>query len=100
MVPIVPELGPWPFGGFPPAVELGGRVYRLSEWAWPYPHVVAQYREAKPELAAHLQVLDDGSYLVDHLDESNPDFSPVAHLLDDVIGSDSHRCSCSPKARP
>lgn len=94
MIPIAPELGPWPFGGFPSVVELGGRVYRLSAWAFPYPHVVAQYRQAQPELAAHLQVLDDGTYLVDHLDESNPDYAPIAHLVDDVIGADPS-CRCN-----
>lgn len=94
MIPIAPELGPWPFCGFPSVVELGGRVYRLSSWAFPYAGVVAQYRQAQPELAAHLQVLEDGSYLVDHLDESNPDFAPIAHLIDDVIGADPS-CRCN-----
>lgn len=100
MIPISPQRGAWPFAGLPLAVALGGRVYRRSEWAFPYPHVVAQYREDRPEHSAHLHVFDDGSWLVDHLDESNPDFAPVAHLLDDVIGADPHRCSCSQQRPP
>lgn len=86
MIRIAPEIGAWPYGrSFPAAVQIGGRVYCRSSWAFPYSHTLAQYREDRPERARHLHVLDDGNYIVDHVDEANPDYSPLWHLLVDVI---------------
>lgn len=86
MIEIEPEMGAWPYGqSFPELVQLGGRIYRRSGWGIPYAHTVAQYREDVPERSRHLHVLEDGNYIVDHLDEANPDFMPVWHLLLDVV---------------
>lgn len=86
MIQIAPEIGPWPYGrSFPRAVQIGGRNYVRTNWEFPYSHTLAQYREDRPERSRHLHVLDDGNYIVDHIDEANPDFEPVWHLLVDVI---------------
>lgn len=85
MLPLeVPEYGPWPLEGFPDALELGGVFYhRAIRKQW-YRGVLEQYREAVPRDSAHLLVLDDGNWIVDHLDSYNPDMGyPVRHFLKD-----------------
>jgi hypothetical protein len=67
-------------------VTLSGAVYRRTPWAWPRSGVVAQYREVRPVNSRHLFVLANGSFVVPHVDEVNPDLgSPLAHLVRDVI---------------
>jgi hypothetical protein len=36
-------------------------------------------------MSAHAYVLSDGTYLIDHLDEANPRYALLAHLLKDVL---------------
>lgn len=84
---IQPALtGVWQFEGFPRAIRINGtRFTRSRVWTWPYAGVVAQYREAQPTCAAHLQVLEDGTWRIDHLDEANPDQGRVVeHFVEDT----------------
>jgi hypothetical protein len=86
-LPVEPPLyGVWSFGGFPDVVELEGAIFNRAEWAWPfYSGVVAQYRQDVATNAMHLLVYRDGSYVVTHLDEFNPDLGfPVEHALVDA----------------
>jgi hypothetical protein len=70
----------------PAKVQLGGRVYRKSNWTWPRKGAVAQYREPLEMFSRHLIVFEDGHYEVDHLDDYNPDRGSVlGHLIADVI---------------
>jgi len=83
---VPPVRGRWTFGGFPAQVTLSGAIYRRTPWAWPRSGVVAQYREARPVNSRHLFVLSDGTFVVPHVDEVNPDLgSALAHLARDVI---------------
>lgn len=80
---VPPIVGRWP-GGRPELVELGGVVYRRARWRQRYPGAVDQYRADVPRDSAHLLVLGDGSYRVDHVDRFNPDAgSPLSHFLAD-----------------
>ena len=81
-----PFKGAWTFQGFPARVQLLGRTFAKATWAAPYPHVVAQYREAVDHNALHLMVHDDGTWSADHTDDANPDRGLVLeHTLRDVI---------------
>ena len=88
-VPVQPPIrGTWDAKGFPAAVTLQGRVFRKAEWAWPRDGVIAQYREDSPLDSRHLFVLADGSFVIDHVDEVNPDGpkgNPLAHFMADVL---------------
>lgn len=86
-VPITPPIrGRWPGPDFPETVTMAGRLFRKAGWAWPYTGVVAQYREAIPVNSRHLLVLDDGSFIIDHYDEANPDAgAAIDHLIKDVL---------------
>jgi len=86
VIPVRPEIaGTWPFQGFPPSVSLGGTTFVQATWAWPYSGVVAQYRANVPFNAAHLLVYANGTYVVRHLDEYNPDQGyPLEHAVKDA----------------
>lgn len=73
-----PQQGRWPFQGLPEEILVGGKRFQRTAWAWGYEGVVAQYREAAATNAMHLMVYRDGSWVIDHLDESNPDAGPLA----------------------
>lgn len=81
-----PVRGRWTARGFPEEVRMNGRVFKKATWQWPKPGVIAQYREAVPVNSHHLVVMRDGTFVVDHYDESNPDEGAVLeHLLNDVL---------------
>lgn len=86
-MPITPPIrGRWSAPGFPAEVTMAGRLFRKANWQWPYTGVVAQYREAIPVNSRHLLVLDDGSFIIDHYDEANPDSGAAfEHLVKDVL---------------
>lgn len=78
-----PIVGRWP-GGSPELVELCGiRFRRARRWTQSYRGCVAQYREDVPRNSAHLLVLGDGTFRIDHRDAFNPDASPVSHFIAD-----------------
>jgi hypothetical protein len=85
--PVEPHVsGSWAFQGLPHQVSLNGRTFNRARIASPfYSGVVGQYREAVPWNAQHLMVFGNGMYVVDHVDEANPDYGHlVAHALLDV----------------
>lgn len=86
-VAITPPIrGRWPGPDFPDTVTMSGRLFRKAGWKWPYTGVVAQYREAIPVNSRHLLVLDDGTFIIDHYDEANPDSDAAfKHLVKDVL---------------
>jgi hypothetical protein len=86
-LPVDPPIrGKWTSRSFPETVTLGGRVFQKAVWQWPRPGVVAQYRENVPESSRHLFVLQDGTFVIDHVDEANPDIgNPLAHFMNDVV---------------
>ena len=75
----------WEYEGFPPVVELVGRRFLLSSWAWPAAGVVAQYREDVARGSLHADVHDDGAVTITHADDFNPDRGLLAeHFFADV----------------
>lgn len=68
-----PPTGVWPHRDFPDEVQINGRTFRYAQWQKPYPGVVAQYREPVPRFSQHLKVRRDGTWIIDHVDEYNPD---------------------------
>jgi hypothetical protein len=86
ILPVIPaQTGAWPFAGFPPSVSMLGTTFEAASWASPFKSgVISQYREAVPFNARHLCVYADGTYVVDHQDEFNPDQGfPLQHALVD-----------------
>jgi hypothetical protein len=78
--------GQWPYTTLPAAVHLGKRAFNRAKFVAQKPGVVGQYREAVATNAMHLYVLHDGTYVITHLDESNPDMgNALAHLWNDVV---------------
>lgn len=81
-----PLRGQWTFDGFPPEVTMLGRVFKHSKWAAPMRMVVAQYREDVPHNSMHLLVKADGTWIIEHTDDANPDRGLVLeHAFRDVI---------------
>lgn len=81
-----PIRGVWTAPGFPKSVTLRGRVFKRAQWKFPKTGVVAQYREAVPVNSHHLLVLGDGTFIIDHYDEANPDAGrAIEHLIKDVL---------------
>lgn len=81
-----PLTGHWPYANLPAEVHLDGRLFRKARLSVQKTGVVGQYREAVPENSMHLYVMYDGTYLVTHLDEANPDMGKaLMHLLKDVV---------------
>jgi hypothetical protein len=81
-----PVRGRWRSSGYPESVTVDGRMYRKAQWKWPKPGVVAQYREAVRDNSHHLYVLADGTYVINHYDEANPDQGlAFEHLVRDVL---------------
>lgn len=72
-----PITGRWPFLDYPPSLELRGRRFVRARWSIAYPGVVAQYREDRSRRSAHLKVLENGTWVIDHRDEYNPDRGAV-----------------------
>jgi hypothetical protein len=74
----MPVRAAWPHPDLPPTVHLQGRTFRQTSLALPVAGAVGHYREAVPFQSAHLVILDDGTYLIDHIDEANPDMGQAA----------------------
>ena len=70
-----PITGRWLWSPhLPERVQMKGRTFVISKrWAFPYVGVVAQYREDVDHDSAHLEVLSDGTYRIDHIDAANPE---------------------------
>lgn len=88
-VPVDPPLsGDWPLTSFPDSVTIDGTVFHRAMRRQPYEGVLEQYRAATPLYSAHLMVLDDGRWYIDHIDQYNPDMGhPVKHFfIDHPIG--------------
>jgi hypothetical protein len=85
-IPIDPPFsGKWPLVGYPEVVRWRGREFRRATWTWPYENVVAQYREVADRNAMHMLVYSSGRFVIDHLDEANPDRGLVLeHAVLDV----------------
>jgi hypothetical protein len=80
----VPIIGTWPWGDCPDAVLIHDRLFRKARWQQPYAGVVEQYREAVARNSAHMKVYADGTWVIDHVDQDNPDMGrPVEHFLND-----------------
>jgi hypothetical protein len=78
--------GKWPTVDYPQIIHVAGREFRRAGWYWPYPNVKAQYRESKAQDSMHLFVLLDGTWIIPHVDDENPDLgNPIQHLLRDVL---------------
>jgi hypothetical protein len=84
---LTPALrGHWPHASYPRFVRVLGRPFRRAGWYWPYRGVVAQYREYKNVDSMHLFVLENGTWVIPHIDETNPDLSSVlGHFINDVV---------------
>lgn len=82
-----PLSGQWPYPGYPARVKLLGRSFTRSEaWTFPYAGIAAQYREDRDRGAMHLMVGSDGAYVIDHIDEANPERGLVLeHAFKDAL---------------
>lgn len=69
-----PYTGTWEYQANPDHVVLLDREFRRASWRKSYSGVVDQYRECVAYNSAHLMVLADGTWKVDHVDSYNPDF--------------------------
>lgn len=80
-----PITDKWEFGeDFPEAFELDGKVFERAIRTQPYQDVIVQYREAVPRDSAHLLVMNNGMWVIDHVDEYNPDRGfPFRHFVVD-----------------
>jgi hypothetical protein len=79
-----PITGWWQWAGHPEVIRVHGRQFRRANWKQDYPDVVEQYRETTPQNSMHLKVLANGTYVIDHIDEDNPDMGrPVPHFFND-----------------
>lgn len=85
MYPVKPPITDvWEFDEPPEAVEIDGKVFHRAIRAQPYEGVILQYREAVPRNSAHLLVKQDGYWIIDHVDEYNPDMGhPLRHFVVD-----------------
>lgn len=82
----------WPVAGLPHVVTLEGRRFVRSVGLSERQGTVAHYREDAARNSAHVYVLSDGTYMIDHLDEHNPDHGAVlAHFWRDVVLAGSTR---------
>lgn len=79
-----PIRAAWPARGLPQVVYLDGVRFVRSRGIG-RPGVVAHYRQDRPRDCAHAYVLDDGTYLIDHVDRWNPHQHLVRHFFADVL---------------
>jgi len=79
-----PIIEQWTYDGFPETIELEGTTFHRAIRKQPYEGVIEQYREMVPRQSMHLLVMGDGRWVIDHVDEYNPDMGhPVRHFLVD-----------------
>lgn len=72
---------------YPDDITVNGRPYRKAGWREEKAGVIEQYREAVKVNSHHLHVLADGTWLIDHTDDVNPDMgdatAPARHFFAD-----------------
>lgn len=87
MLPVDPpiiERWELPEGEFPDTIVIEGESFARAIRTQPYDGVIAQYRAMVPRNSAHLFVLNDGRWMIDHIDEYNPDMGyPLRHFIVD-----------------
>jgi len=83
-----PLYGDWSVPTFPDEVVIDGKTFQKALRKQPYDGVIEQYREATARDSYHLLVLDDGHWIIEHVDDYNPDMGyPVRHfLIDHPVG--------------
>jgi hypothetical protein len=82
-IPLV--VGRWPYPDLPRVVQVRGHAFERRDFGFGGEDVIAEYQEAVPTLAAHLYVMRDGTYQVDHVDDFNPSDDPIGHFVVDVL---------------
>lgn len=82
-----PLRGQWTLNGYPDTVQMLGRTFKRSKtWAAPYRLVAAQYREDVDHNSMHMMVRQDGTWIIEHTDDANPERGLVLeHTFRDVI---------------
>jgi hypothetical protein len=85
LIPIPLRVGRWLHPELPPVVEIDGFTFERRPYGFGGDGVIAEYQEAVPTLAAHLYVLDNGTWEVDHVDEFHPEDDPLGHWVVDVL---------------
>lgn len=85
MIEIPLRVGRWLHPELPPVVQIDGHTFERRAFGFGGEDVIAEYQEAVPTLAAHLYVLDDGTWEVSHVDEFHPVADPLGHLVVDVL---------------
>jgi len=87
MFPVDPpiiERWELPEGEFPETIVIDGDTFVRAVRQQGYEGVICQYRQAVPRNSAHLFVMKDGHWMIDHIDEYNPDMGfPVRHFVVD-----------------
>ena len=79
-----PLSGTWSLPDFPEQVIVEGRSFRRASWRQSYKGVVEQYREERAQESMHLMVYSDGRWVVDHVDDDNPDRGrAISHFFND-----------------
>lgn len=79
-----PVYGKWQEEDFPDLVEIEGFIFEKAIRKQPYEGVIEQYRQACDRDSMHLLVTEDGDYLIEHIDEYNPDRGfPLRHFIYD-----------------
>ena len=79
-----PITGWWGINGYPDTVHFDGRLFRKARWKDTYPGVAEQYREAVVRDSMHLKVYANGQWVIDHVDQDNPDMGrPIEHFFND-----------------
>ncbi len=79
-----PITGWWTLPDYPDVVNAAGRRFRRARWKQDYDGVVEQYREEVAQNSMHLKVYEDGRWVIDHVDEDNPDMGrEVPHFFND-----------------
>ena len=85
MYPIDPPISEaWSLDEFPDLITIEGREFRRAVRKQPYDGCIEQYRETVPRESMHLLVMNNGMWVIDHVDEYNPDMGhPFRHFLVD-----------------
>jgi hypothetical protein len=72
---------------FPPEILLGDARFRKAVIRESKPGAIEQYREVLEESSQHLLVRSDGTWIIDHSDDVNPDMggptAPIRHFFAD-----------------
>lgn len=70
---------------FPERLAFQGRVFRRARWRRVIAGVSAQYRQEVAQNSAHLMICTDGRWVIDHIDQDNPDMGrELPHFLNDT----------------